>query len=148
MDNIGDAEMKELRFEVSIERCDWAILEVCGLLFLKGLCKILFSLSSLSWGPSEESEAGQKKAKHFIQAIRQQGSILTQLPPLVQRAGAHVKRFNLSILFVSSFVSPPLCLSSSWTLGGSVANSKRTQEGIDNGDSIVLVKYFIYLCQM
>lgn len=67
MDNVGDAEMKELHgFEVSVERCDGAILEVCGLLFLKGLCKIFFSLSSLSWGPSEESEAGQKKAKHFI----------------------------------------------------------------------------------
>lgn len=66
MDNVGHAEMKELRLEVSIERCDWAILEVCGLLSLKGLCKIFFSLSSLSWRPSEESEAGQKKAKHFI----------------------------------------------------------------------------------
>lgn len=40
--NVGDAEMKEFSLEVGIERCDWAILGICGLLFLKGLCTISF----------------------------------------------------------------------------------------------------------
>lgn len=63
----GGSEMKEFMLTVSIERCDWAILEICDLIFLcKSGAKSFFTFTFSGSQKEYNADSRKNEVKPFI----------------------------------------------------------------------------------